>query len=994
MHSAFHCCHLFDLPPWGSYRHCYLGCCSLDFLGIPSSYLLLLTCGSCSFFQVLGPLRVLECSAIPSTATRTLSWCATFVIFGLLLWGPLPKLQSSFSTLLVWVVLHHLLLLTAPLWWFQTRLRDLLTYLLQLPDLRPELRLRPLSSRALEPFCPCQGSSVDLPLQEERDWSVPGKLVSGQRQSRCSGFVLRTVLLLWICAQGFTLWSRQKELRGLPFSGQPILTGEPSALWKEARQSAIPSLQRLRQRSTWLVPARKTLFLRPKRSNGFYGDFGWRGGLGECGAGFRNFGAIHPLSRGRSRGGWRDRSHCFGGYEATSGSACRYACRHPLRRDFGQWKYRRWKSSLWVVEVPSVIIDNGQISPTGGTISVVIVDCLVDILARMRLFTAGELIVYGFDEDSPFALPSPDALLTEAVKWLSTATMERVAYYTPDEEEVQEPQEPQVVPPLPVKRGKAPTVVSGTAKEKAKPKRATTTSLAADIEVLKQSIPELVAQVGALQSRIDKDSHGPQLGGLARPLSSSLNVPKGSMTLGAAAKAIAAPPKTQTRGAPGMLGSPLLTPGKPVEVQELEEEKQAALTSSIQISDNALALAVLEQSKALTSLVSQISSASSDPMADLLQGSSGGTRGSVGRVRLQAELAAQKGIFFQSGLQQISRRMAPTSSADMTPPSYARQGHQWCQIPGAVWWLWQAEGVGTTAVPDHGHLGQSHGGEHRGCEGWCGPARSDGGSSLHGLWPHGFGHSFVSSGGPTFIHLCEPTPQQHFEGEGFLGACRPEMGHLCIGLSEGKRGEMLGSRVPNPSGVEEVPTPKPKPKGAPKKKWKPRQGGTVEEEEQWEEERSFLLEAVGKLLWGRSQTHLKLILIFVPGPFASPGGSFGQGLNSVGNWNKVSLWGGASPSLHLPRLFHFLFLTQGVLQVVVLDFLGDSFWNWQRGGCCTWLSMCWTTSSLVASLSMRRFRGAPTIGSLLVLAGSWRCLTCVEMKGHPFLWCLDVPVLN
>ena len=284
-----------------------------------------------------------------------------------------------------------------------------------------------------------------------------------------------------------------------------------------------------------------------------------------------------------------------------------------------------------VVEVPSVIMDNGQVSPTGGSISVVIVDCLVDILARMRPFSTGELIVYGFDEDSPFALPSPDALLTEAVKWLSTATMERVAYYTPDEEEAQEPGGPQVVPPLPVRRGRAPTVASGTAKEKAKPKRATTTSLAADIESLKQSIPNLIAQVGALQSRMDKDPQGQQIGGLARPLSSSLNVPKGAMTLGAAAKAIAAPPRTQTRGAPGILGSPLLTPGKPVEVQELEEEKQAALASSIPISDNALALAVLEQSKALTSLVSQISSASSDPMTDLLQGSSGSTRGSVGR---------------------------------------------------------------------------------------------------------------------------------------------------------------------------------------------------------------------------------------------------------------------------------------------------------------------------------------------------------------------------
>jgi len=116
-----------------------------------------------------------------------------------------------------------------------------------------------------------------------------------------------------------------------------------------------------------------------------------------------------------------------------------------------------------------------------------------------------------------------------------------------------------------------------------------------------------------------------------------------------------------------MLGSPFLTPGKPGEVQELEQEKQDALEGFGQTSDNALAMAVLEQSKALTSLVAQISSASQDPMADLLHGSSGSTRGSIGRARLQAELAAQRGAFFAGVLQQISRRMSPTSSPDVSP---------------------------------------------------------------------------------------------------------------------------------------------------------------------------------------------------------------------------------------------------------------------------------------------------------------------------------------
>ena len=491
-----------------------------------------------------------------------------------------------------------------------------------------------------------------------------------------------------------------------------------------------------------------------------------------------------------------------------------------------------------VVEVPSVIIDNGQVSPTGGAISVVIVDCLLDILARMRPFSVGELIVYGFDEDSPFALPSPDALLTEAVKWLSTATMERVAYYTPDEEEVQEPQEPQVVPPLPVRRAKAPTAASGMGKEKAKPKKATTSSLAADLESLKQSIPSLVAQVGALQSRMDKDSHGQQLGGLARPLSSSLNVPQGSVTLGAAAKAVAAPPKTQTRGAPGMLGSPLLTPGKPVEVQELEEEKQAALVSSSQISDNALALAVLEQSKALTSLVSQISSASSDPMGDLLHGSSGSTRGSVGRVRLQAELAAQRGIFFQSVLQQISRRMAPTSSVDLTPQAMLDRGISGVKYLERFGGFGRQRELGQLQFQIMGILDNLMAENIE--------AVKDGVALLAVT----VDQACMDSGRmdlATLLCLQEDPPSaiyvnRHISSTSRARAFSPladqkwvtcALAYLKeIDVINVKRGEMLGSRVQNPAAGEEVPTPKPKPKGAPKKKWKPKQGGSVEVEDQ------------------------------------------------------------------------------------------------------------------------------------------------------------------
>lgn len=88
-----------------------------------------------------------------------------------------------------------------------------------------------------------------------------------------------------------------------------------------------------------------------------------------------------------------------------------------------------------------------------------------------------------------------------------------------------------------------------------------------------------------------------------------------------------------------------------------------------------LAQAVLAQSQALTTLVSQIAAAGQDPMGDLAgSGSSTSTRGAQGRARLQAELAKHQGTFFLAVLQQMARRMAPTSVAEVTPAELVERG--------------------------------------------------------------------------------------------------------------------------------------------------------------------------------------------------------------------------------------------------------------------------------------------------------------------------------
>ena len=78
--------------------------------------------------------------------------------------------------------------------------------------------------------------------------------------------------------------------------------------------------------------------------------------------------------------------------------------------------------------------------------------------------------------------------------------------------------------------------------------------------------------------------------------------------------------------------------------------------------------AVLEQSRALTNLVSQLSQGG-DPLLDAQQGSSTialGSRGAQGREKLQLELANRSGGFFLSVLQNACKRMRPASKVPTT----------------------------------------------------------------------------------------------------------------------------------------------------------------------------------------------------------------------------------------------------------------------------------------------------------------------------------------
>ena len=107
----------------------------------------------------------------------------------------------------------------------------------------------------------------------------------------------------------------------------------------------------------------------------------------------------------------------------------------------------------------------------------------------------------------------------------------------------------------------------------------------------------------------------------------------------------------------------------PLEIAEAQEHLGGG-------EDGSMLQGLLTQSTAITTLVSHlVQGGSSDPLLDLsMPNSSAGSRGAIGRAKLQAELASKKGLFFSKVMQAAARRMDPTQACDIEPSELKQQG--------------------------------------------------------------------------------------------------------------------------------------------------------------------------------------------------------------------------------------------------------------------------------------------------------------------------------
>lgn len=311
----------------------------------------------------------------------------------------------------------------------------------------------------------------------------------------------------------------------------------------------------------------------------------------------------------------------------------------------------------------------------GSTVDVVLVDVSLDVGDHLKPFVVTDPLADGlvtFDSFDPLAVPMTEELVTATWRWvLDPGSGERTAFYSAQEEEDEAVPEFAPLPKKPRAKGAGPGTGGDVGAKGAQRKpRPTVATLSASLEELSGSLPQLLEEVRTLSRRTtameEQISGGGRPSALRQPLGSfitpGLSAP--SQDLGGLLKEMPPPRNTSSR-------SPLKSAQAAVAAQSQAEELEQEMDVSGQ--NASLTRAVMLQSKALTDLVATL--ATGDPMVDLASSSSSfSSRGAQGRVRLQQELAQNKGTFFNAVFCAMARRMQPARVAEATPQELAVRG--------------------------------------------------------------------------------------------------------------------------------------------------------------------------------------------------------------------------------------------------------------------------------------------------------------------------------
>ena len=300
-------------------------------------------------------------------------------------------------------------------------------------------------------------------------------------------------------------------------------------------------------------------------------------------------------------------------------------------------------TSILVPASASISVDAPR---AGYDLQVMVIDAdnrIRDFLSKMEYDPEDPVLTFAED---PSVMPDPVEVLARAREWVANSQDARVVFYSAAEEEVPG------CPPLEVPAEEASPRVQV---PKQKAKRVTNAGLAEQLEKLTSVIPALSAQLAQLQKDQEQlRNHVLDSSKAVPPRPSQLPV---SAPLQQFAQSLGSPPRVrQSALVPSPKRGPAVTfDSRTKQIPEQEEEDLSNMPGG-----GLLAQAVLQQSRALTDLVSHMQNG--DPLLDLhATGSSTSlaSKGSQGRERLQNELANRSGGFCLAVVQNAHRRMRP-----------------------------------------------------------------------------------------------------------------------------------------------------------------------------------------------------------------------------------------------------------------------------------------------------------------------------------------------
>ena len=296
-------------------------------------------------------------------------------------------------------------------------------------------------------------------------------------------------------------------------------------------------------------------------------------------------------------------------------------------------------------------------------IQVRIVDFDAAVVAGLSPLAAGTLDYSPFVQADPMLFPLAVEVAAAAHAWVRTRPGDRGAngYVT-----AEEPPDPEERPAAPL--GRQPKGRGGDAKAK----RPTLAGLAASQATLQELVVSLVEQV---QTLTEVQAKAVPSALPAAPVQQAAPLPVAEPTGHAALKA---PLHAMLPPAPARAKrlSDILGPPPPIRAHAWPQESPVDpdpdhVTEPLPgITDDELrggpseplAQAMLLQAKALTTLVGQLAGSTPDSLIDLPASSvSTSTKGTTGRLKIQAELAQRDGSFFDRTFAAAGRRMDPTS---------------------------------------------------------------------------------------------------------------------------------------------------------------------------------------------------------------------------------------------------------------------------------------------------------------------------------------------